>query len=87
MANLPSSDFQSRSLDFYPVAATVFPSIFVHETRDAHSVVRIRVNETGEARGKESIYIEENCARIPFEMGFWVRETLPLQRLSLRGCF
>lgn len=53
MANLPS-DFQSRS-DFYSVAATVFPSIFVHETRDAHSVVRIRVNETGEARGKESI--------------------------------
>lgn len=53
MANLPSSDFQSRS--FYPVAATVFPSIFVHETRDAHSVVRIRINETGEARGKESI--------------------------------
>lgn len=61
MANLPSSDLQSRSLDFYPVAVTVFRWIFVHKMCDAHSIVRI--NETREKRAWKGELCEENCAK------------------------
>lgn len=36
-------------------------------------------------RGKESI--EENCARIPLEMGFWVRDLFLWNDYLYEDCF